>query len=361
MSGSRFGEIFSVTTFGESHGEAVGCVIDGCPAGVRADFDLLRKDLARRRPGAGAAATSRAEPDEPEVLSGVFEGLTTGTAIAVLIRSTQKRSADYDSLKDVFRPGHADVTYLAKYGFRDHRGGGRASGRETAGRVAAGAFAKMLLAQSGISFSGWVSEIAGIKAPNPGEAGFDAEQIEKNSLCMPCAASVALALEKIDTLRKEGDSAGGIVNCVISSVPAGLGEPVFNKLDAMLAHAMLSIGAVKGFEIGTGFGAALLKGSQNNDGLVSGGFASNNSGGVLGGISTGQDIEFRVAFKPVPSISKKQQTMGTDGAEHEIEIGGRHDICICPRAVPVVEAMAAIVIADLLLQNRASRANWKDG
>jgi len=319
--GNTFGNIFKVTTFGESHGEAMGAVIDGCPAGLEISICDIEKELARRRPGKEYG--SRDEQDTPEFLSGVFEGKTLGSPIAVVVRNENQNSKDYDELKDIYRPGHADFTWDAKYGFRDHRGGGRSSGRETLCRVAAGAIAKKFLAVYGIEIN-----------------------------------AKAITDANIEELKKEGDSQGGIISCIVKGVPAGLGEPVFDKLDARLAAAMLSIGACKGIEFGAGFKAAGMKGSENNDApSVEGGgkFASNNSGGILGGISTGQEIIFNVAIKPAPSISKPQKAYAKDGSVKEISVKGRHDACIVPRAVPVVEAMAAIVLADFLLLSRASR------
>jgi chorismate synthase len=371
MSGNIFGTIFTVTTFGESHGPAMGCVVCGCPAGVPLSAELVRKELALRRPGAGGPATTRAEADEPEILSGVFEGRTLGTPIAVIVRNTAARSADYGELKDLYRPGHADWTWEAKYGFRDYCGGGRSSGRETLCRVAAGAVAKALLSQYGVSIRAWTQAAAGISAPVSGDPGFDLAEAGRNSLRMPHAGTAALALAKIEELRTAGDSAGGLVSCSVSGVPPGLGEPVFGKLDALLAQAMLSLGAAKGIEFGAGFAAASSCGSVQNDipaaasntiaplpsGIPSLAYGSNNAGGVLGGISTGMPLEFTVAFKPVPSIQAKQRTVDRSGADRELSVKGRHDVCVCPRAVPVVEAMTALVLADLLLQNRASRLN----
>ncbi|MDR3325220.1 MAG: chorismate synthase [Spirochaetaceae bacterium] len=371
MSGNSFGVIFRVTTFGESHGPALGCVVDGCPAGVAFSACDLRRELARRKPGGGGAATTRNEDDEAEILSGVFEGLTLGTPIAILIRNASARSADYDALKDVYRPGHADWCCEAKYGRRDHRGGGRTSARETVGRVAAGAVAKRLLAEHGIGVRAWCREIAGIAAPEEGEGDFDWDEAERNSLRVPSAKSASRIMRKIEELRAAGDSAGGVVSCRVAGLPAGLGEPVFEKLDALIAQACLSIGAAKGIEFGSGFALAEMLGSQSNDALVRAdgsspqnllppsvphvSFATNNAGGVLGGISNGMPLEFRVAFKPVPSISKPQRTVARDGAEREISVKGRHDVCVCPRAVSVVEAMTALVLADALLRNRCSR------
>jgi chorismate synthase len=346
VAGNTFGEIFKVTTFGESHGPALGCIIDGCPAGLPLSVTDIEKELARRRPG--SVYGSRDEKDSPEILSGVFEGKTLGSPIAIVVRNANQKSGDYDELKDIYRPGHADFTWEAKFGFRDWRGGGRSSGRETLCRVAAGSAAKKFLCASGIVIRAWASSIAGLQMPSPGEEGFDFDEIERNSLRVPCAASASEALAKIEQLRGEGDSAGGIVSCLITGASSGLGEPVFDKLDARLACAMLSIGACKGVEFGAGFAAAALKGSENNS-------SENSSGGILGGISNGQDIFFRAAFKPTPSISKPQKAVDREGKTREIAINGRHDVCIVPRAVPVVEAMAALVLADFTLLSRVNR------
>jgi chorismate synthase len=371
MAGNIFGAIFTVTTFGESHGPALGCVVCGCPAGVPLSAELVRGELARRRPGAGGPSTTRTEADEPEILSGVFQGRTLGTPIAIIVRNTSGRSADYDALKDLYRPGHADWTWEAKYGFRDHRGGGRSSGRETLCRVAAGAVARALLSQYGVSIRAWTQTAAGINAPSPGEAGFDPDEAERNPLRMPHAETAARALAELEKLRAAGDSAGGTVSCSVTGLPPGLGEPVFGKLDALLAAAMLSLGAAKGIEFGAGFAAAASRGSLQNDrpipadsgnaplplppGIPALTYSGNNAGGVLGGISTGMPLTFTVAFKPIPSISIKQETVDRSGGIKELTVKGRHDVCVCPRAVPVVEAMTALVLADLLLQNRASR------
>jgi chorismate synthase len=371
MGGNSFGTIFTVTTFGESHGAAAGCVVDGCPAGLPLGPEDIGRELRRRRPGGGPAGTSRAEPDEPEILSGVFEGRTLGSPIAILVRNTGQHSGDYDDLRDLYRPGHADWTGEAKYGRRDHRGGGRSSGRETLGRVAGGAVAKIFLAHRGISIQAWTSSIAGIDLPGPETPGFDAAEIDKNPFRLPRHDYTERVMEKIEALKKEGDSAGGIVACTVQGLPPGLGEPVFGKLDARIAEAMLSIGAARGIEFGAGFAAAGMKGSESNDrplpadtgagdwdlppGVPALRFATNHAGGVLGGMSTGMPLEFRTAFKPVPSIAKPQTTVDRQGAVRELAIRGRHDICIVPRAVPVVEAMAALVIADLLLLHRSAR------
>jgi len=344
VAGNTFGELFKVTTFGESHGRAMGCVIDGCPAGLEISVSEIEKELSRRRPG--AIYGSRNEEDKPEILSGVFEGKTLGSPIAIVVYNTNQRSGDYDALKDIYRPGHADFTWEAKFGFRDHRGGGRSSGRETLCRVAAGAVAKKLLAVSGIEICAWASSIAGLQMPAIGEEGFDFDEIERNPLRVPYAAGALNAMAKIEELRSEGDSAGGVISCLATGVTAGLGEPVFDKLDARLAAAILSIGACKGIEFGSGFAAAAMKGSENNVG---------NSGGILGGISSGEDIFFKAAFKPTPSISKPQKAHDREGNTKEISIKGRHDVCIVPRAVPVVEAMTALVLVDFLLLSRSAR------
>ena len=333
----------------------MGVVIDGCPAGLELNEALIQKDLDRRKPGGSVASTSRQEPDRAELLSGVFCGKTTGAPICILIQNTSQRSKDYSALEGVFRPGHADFTYFSKYGIRDHRGGGRASGRETAARVAAGAVARALMARHDVRFMAWTEEAAGVKC-----AEWDEAQIEANPMRAPDSAAAEQMLKKIEALRAAGDSAGGVVaGRICGNVPAGLGEPVFDKFEALLAHAMLSIGAVKAIEFGAGFKAAELKGSECNDpilakdGLIS--FAKNDAGGTLGGISTGQEISFRLAVKPVPSIAIGQLTANEEGEQVEIAIGGRHDACICPRIVPVAEAMAALVTADLFLRNRAAR------
>jgi chorismate synthase len=369
MGGNSFGTIFTVTTFGESHGPALGCVIDGCPAGVPLSVENIRHELSRRRPGGGGPATTRSEPDEPEILSGVFEGRTLGTPIAIVVRNTSQRSGDYDALKDVYRPGHADWVWEAKYGFRDHRGGGRSSGRETLGRVAAGAVAKAFLAGFGVRIRAWTSSAAGIDAPGPGESGFDLDEAERNSLRVPHRETAERILKAVEELRASGDSAGGIVSCSAAGLPPGLGDPVFGKLDARLAAAMLSIGAAKAVAFGAGFAAASSRGSLQNDrpipkggaagplppGIPGLGYETNNAGGVLGGISTGMPLEFTVAFKPIASISAHQKTADREGNVRDLVIEGRHDVCVCPRAVPVVEAMTALVLADLLLLNRSGR------
>ena len=342
MAGNCFGTLFKVVTFGESHGPAIGCVVDGCPAGLLLSPGDIKKELIRRRPlppgNEGAfVSTARDEEDEPEILSGVFEGKTLGTPIAVLIQNKKANSADYDNLKGFFRPGHADETWQAKFGFRDHRGGGRASGRETASRVAAGAIARVFLASQGIDVCAWTSQAAGLDAPWPDTAFFSRDEIEKNPLRMPNSETAEMALEKIKALAEKGDSAGCSVSCIAKNLPAGLGEPVYDKLDARIAGAMLSIGAAKAIEFGAGFMVSRQRGSEQD-------YQKNISGGVLGGLSTGEDLFFTVAFKPVPSIKGK----------------GRHDVCIAPRVVPVVEAMCALVLTDFVLMQRCARISYKD-
>jgi chorismate synthase len=375
MAGNTFGTFFTVTTFGESHGPALGCIVDGCPAGVPLDAEAIGCELCRRRPGGGGPSSARFEPDEPEILSGVFEGKTLGSPIAIVARNAGARSADYDALKNLYRPGHADWTWEAKYGLRDHRGGGRSSARETLGRVAAGAVAKAFLTAQGIFIRSWTSAAAGIEAPPFDSPDFDLDEVERNPLRFPNRLCAERALEEIERLRGLGDSAGGTVSCrVTGRLIPGLGEPVFDKLDARLAAAMLSLGAAKGVEFGAGFGAASSRGSANNDPLVpppeplldrrgilprgvpDANFASNNAGGILGGLSTGMPLEFTVAFKPVPSISLPQKTLDRKGRVRDLVITGRHDVCVCPRAAPVVEAMAALVLADMILLNRMSRS-----
>lgn len=341
MAGSTFGEAFRVTTFGESHGGAVGVVVDGVTPGVPIDTADVQRELDRRKPGQSAVTTPRMEPDTVHILSGIFEGKTTGTPMLMILYNADANPRAYNDIKDLFRPGHADYTYLKKYGLRDWRGSGRASGRETAGRVAAGAVARKLLERRGVSVLAYTLRAAGISCRS-----FEPDQIEGNPLraCDP-AAAVEMA-RRIEELRERQDSAGGIVECQITGVEPGLGEPVFDKLDAELAHAIVSIGAVKGIEFGAGFAAADRTGSENNDEMRASGFVSNNAGGIIGGISTGEPIVFRAVVKPTSSIARAQQTVDLQGNEREIRTEGRHDVCICPRIVPVVEAMAAIVVED---------------
>jgi chorismate synthase len=349
MAGSTFGKLFRVTTWGESHGPAVGATVDGCPPGLALAPGDIQRDLDRRRPGTGGpAASPRKEPDRVEILSGVFEGRTTGTPISLAIFNQDAHSKSYDHLRQIFRPGHGDITYLKKYGIRDHRGGGRASARETAARVAAGAVARKLLAGIGIEIRAYTVALGGIVT-----ARRDLAAIDGNDLRCPDAATAARMEERIAQVRGEGDTLGGIVEILTSGCPAGLGEPVFDKLDAELARALMSIGAVKGVEIGAGFAAAAMKGSENNDPLEPAGFKGNNAGGILAGISSGQDIIARVAVKPIPSIGREQETIDLDGQPVKIKIGGRHDIAAIPRIIPVCEAMVALTLADHLLRQRA--------
>lgn len=357
MAGSEFGTVFRVMTWGESHGAGVGVTIDGCPAGLPLCKEDIQRYLDRRKPGQSRYTTARQEADEVEILSGVFEGKTTGTPIALMVRNQDQRSKDYSAIMDVYRPGHADWGFDQKYGFRDYRGGGRSSGRETTARVAAGAVACRLLKQYGITVAAYTKSIGPYEVvPDR----FDWAERDKNRLFMPDAETAAQAEAWLDGLMAEQDSAGGVVECQITGVPAGVGEPVFDKLDACLAHAVMSIGAVKGFEVGDGFAAAHLRGSVNNDefyrdeqGQVK--KRTNHSGGILGGMSDGSPIVFRAAFKPTPSIARLQRTVNRAGEDTEICIHGRHDPIVVPRAVVVVETMAALTVADLLLRNRTSR------
>ncbi len=356
MAGSVYGTVFKVTTFGESHGAALGAVVDGCPAGLSLDEGYIQGFLDRRKPGQSKYSSQRKESDKVEILSGVFEGRTLGTPIAMLIRNEDQRSKDYSELKDVYRPGHADYCFDEKYGFRDYRGGGRSSGRETASRVAAGAIAIKLLNELGIEVSAFSRAIGPFTVL---QDEMDLSEALNNPLCIPNHDIYMKASDFIDKLRSENESAGGIIECWITGLPVGLGEPVFDKLDAELAKAILSIGAVKGFEIGDGFNAADLTGSENNDPFISENGRicklTNHSGGTLGGFSDGDRLVFRAAIKPTPSIGKPQKTVDSSGLEKELIIKGRHDPLIVPRAVVVVEAMAAIAIADMLLRNMASK------
>lgn len=343
MAGNTTGRLFRVTTWGESHGPALGAVIDGCPPGIALSEEDIQADLDRRRPG-GWLSSPRKEADQVEVLSGVFQGRTTGTPISLMIRNRDVRSKDYDLLATVYRPGHADRTYVQKYGLRDWRGGGRSSGRETAARVAAGAVARKLLRQHGIEVKAYTIALGGISAKT-----FDWAEIDRNPLYCPDHEAAQMMEARLQEVKQSGDSLGGIVEITATGCPPGLGEPVFDKLDARLAGALMSIGAVKGVEIGAGFAAAAMLGSENNDLPTLDGYAGNHAGGVLGGISTGMDIVLRAAVKPIPSISLPQQTITTEGAPTTIEIKGRHDISAIPRIVPVCEAMVLLVIADFML------------
>ena len=370
MAGSTFGTNLRITTWGESHGAGLGVVVDGCPAGLSLADSDIQAYLDRRKPGTSAYTTPRKEADRVQILSGVFEGKTTGTPISMMVSNTNEHSKDYDALRDLYRPGHADYTFDQKFGIRDHRGGGRSSGRETIGRVAGGAVAAKVLAECGISFLTYATQIGPVKI-DPDR--FDPGEIANNPLCMPDAEAVKEAAAYLDQCRAEQDSAGGIIECVITGVPAGVGAPVFDKLDAKLAQAIFSIGAVKGFEVGDGFAVAEANGSGNNDAFVlenAGGThmqdasakktngitkATNHAGGILGGISDGSPIVFRAAIKPTPSIGKEQKTVTKDGKETVISIAGRHDPIIVPRAVVVVECMAAVTILDLMMENLGSR------
>jgi chorismate synthase len=359
MAGTTIGQIFRLTTFGESHGDATGGVIDGCPAGLKIDIDFIQKELTRRKTGQSFFSSQRKEDENIVFISGVFEGKTTGTPLAFIIKNSDAKSDDYELLKNIFRPSHADFTYEEKYGLRDYRGGGRASARETVARVVAGAIAKILLMHYKIAITGYVSQIGNISLDADFKK-FDLSFIEKNPVRCPDKKKSIKMVQFLETIKKEKDTAGGVINCIISSCPPGLGEPVFDKLQADLAKAMLSIPSVKGFEYGSGFHASVLKGSENNDIFELGKdkkvkTKTNRSGGIQGGISNGEDIFFRVAFKPIPSVMQKQNTLDKNRKKVTLEIKGRHDVCIVPRAVPVVEAMAAIVIADHLLRNKTAR------
>ena len=353
MAGNTFGNFFKLTTFGESHGEAIGGVIDGCPAGVSIDLDAIENEMMRRRPGQSAIVTQRKEADTVRFLSGIFEGKTTGTPIGFIIENTNQKSTDYTHIKDSYRPSHADFTFDKKYGHRDYRGGGRSSARETASRVAAGAIAKQLL--TGITVDAYVSSVGDVFLEKPYQA-LDFKQTEQNEVRCPDAETASKMITKIKEIKKQGDTIGGTVTCVIQNVPVGLGEPVFDKLHAQLGKAMLSINAVKGFEFGSGFCGARMKGSEHNDLFNEDGTTKSNlSGGIQGGISNGMDIYFRVAFKPVATIMQKQQTINHNGEKVAMQGKGRHDPCVVPRAVPIVEAMAALTIADFWLANKISR------
>jgi len=347
MAGNTFGKVFKVTTWGESHGTAVGATIDGCPPGLPLEEEAIQKDLDRRRPGGGGPASPRKEPDKVEILSGVFEGRTTGTPISLAIFNKDAHSKSYDHLRDIFRPGHGDITYLKKYGIRDHRGGGRASARETAARVAAGAVARLLLRRHGVTVTAYTIALGGVRAEKR-----DLEEITANRLFCPDAAAAEAMERRVAEVKRRGDTLGGVVEILAGNCPPGLGEPVFDKLDGDLAGALMSIGAVKGVEIGAGFAAAEMTGSENNDPITPEGFAGNNAGGILAGISNGDDIIVRAAVKPIPSIARRQQTINLEGEPVTIKIGGRHDISAIPRIIPVCEAMVCLTLADHLLRQR---------
>lgn len=363
MAGNTIGTVFRLTTYGESHGAAIGGVIDGCPAGIEVDADFIQACLNKRRPGQSETSSPRQESDVLEILSGVFEGKTTGSPIAFMIRNKDYKPGDYDHIRDAFRPSHADFSWTAKYGVRDHRGGGRSSARETATRVAGGAFAQLLLKKSGINITAWVSAVGPVAITKP-LPHLNLNLIETNTVRCPDPETSGQMLRYIEQLKAEGDTTGGVITCLLKNVPAGLGEPVFDKLQADLARAMLSINAVKGFEYGSGFLGSAMKGSAHNDiieaiekdttgkpGLKT---KTNYSGGIQGGISTGEEIYFRVAFKPVATLMKNQQTLDKQGKQITLEGKGRHDVCVVPRAVPIVEAMAALVLADHFLRTKCS-------
>lgn len=350
MSGNTFGKLFQITTWGESHGPAVGVVVDGCPPGIELNEAIVQKMLDRRRPGKVATSTSRKEADQAKILSGVFESQTTGTPIMILVENQDARSGAYQDIADVFRPGHGDFTYQAKYGIRDWRGGGRASARETLGRVAAGAVAAQVLKQENIIIIAHTLSLGGVRAES-----FNLQSIHQNLFCCADPIAAEKMAAEVEQVKREGDSLGGIVEVRAKNVPAGLGEPVFDKLDADIAKALMSIGAVKGVEIGAGFGAAVMRGSENNDPMSPEGFLSNNAGGILAGISNGDEIIVRAAVKPIPSIRLEQQTIKTDHSPTQISIEGRHDIAAIPRINVVCEAMVGLVIVDHLLRQRSIR------
>ncbi len=353
MSGNTFGKLFTVTTFGESHGLALGCIVDGCPPGLELSEADLQADLDRRKPGTSKFTTQRREPDQVKILSGIFEGKTTGTPIGLLIENTDQRSKDYGDIMNTFRPGHADYTYEQKYGIRDYRGGGRSSARETAMRVAAGAIAKKYLKEKlGVEIRGYLSQLGPIKVDL-----IDWDQVPNNPFFAPDASKVPELEAYMNTLRKSGDSIGAKVNVVASNVPVGLGEPIFDRLDADLAHALMSINAVKGVEIGDGFACIEQKGSEHRDELTPEGFLSNHAGGVLGGISTGQDIVASIALKPTSSILNPGRSINKQGEPIEVVTKGRHDPCVGIRATPIAEAMMAIVLMDHLLRHRAQNSD----
>jgi len=356
MAGNTFGKVFSVTTFGESHGPALGAIVDGCPPGLPLSEADLQRDLDRRRPGQSKYTTQRQEADEVRILSGVFEGVTTGTPIGLVIENTDQRSRDYTNIQDVFRPAHADFTYQKKYGIRDYRGGGRSSARETAMRVAAGAIAKKYLAEKyGASVRGYLAQIGHLHVQR-----VDWDEIDRNPFFCPDAGIVADIAEFIDRLRKDGDSIGARVTVVASGIPVGLGEPVFDKLDADIAAALMSINAVKGVELGAGFAVVEQRGTEHRDEMTAAGFLSNNAGGILGGISTGQDIVASIALKPTSSLRLPGRSVNAQGEEVEVVTTGRHDPCVGIRATPIAEAMMALVLMDHLMRQRAQNPGWLD-
>jgi len=356
MAGNTFGKLFKLTTYGESHGVAIGGIIDGCPSGLKLDFEAIQNEMERRKPGQSKIVTQRKEPDTVEFYSGIFEGVTTGTPIGFVIHNTNQKSKDYTHIKEVYRPSHADYTYDKKYGVRDYRGGGRSSARETASRVVAGAIAKQML--DAIKINAFTSSVGDIFIDKPYQ-DLDFSKIETNVIRCPDEASAEKMIAKVQEIKKQGDTIGGTITCVIQNVPVGLGEPVFDKLHAELGKAMLSINAVKGFEYGSGFCGAKMLGSEHNDLFNEDGSTKTNlSGGVQGGISNGMDIYFRVAFKPVATVIQKQEALNSSGEIVEMQGKGRHDPCVVPRAVPIVEAMAALVIADFTLLRRQESRDW---
>jgi chorismate synthase len=358
MAGSTFGQVFRITTFGESHGRGLGVVVDGCPAGLEIDEAFIQQEMDRRRPGQSAIVTQRKEGDIVEILSGIFEGKTQGTPIGMVIYNADQKSKDYEHIKSSYRPSHADYTFDARFGFRDYRGGGRSSARETAARVAAGAIAKQLLSRQGISIQAYVSRVGEIALEKPYQE-LDLKNTDSNDVRCPDPTTAEQMIQLIRQIRKVGDTIGGVVSCVIKGVPAGLGEPVFDKLHADIAKAMMSINAAKGFEYGSGFSGTFLRGSQHNDAFYIVGSdvktRTNLSGGIQGGISNGMDIYFNVAFKPVATIMMDQESVNQSGEAVTVSGKGRHDPCVLPRAVPIVEAMAALVLADHWLRLRLAR------
>lgn len=358
MAGNTFGTLFRLTTFGESHGAALGGIIDGCPAGLAINLDFVKSELQRRKPGQSHITTQRKEEDEVKFLSGIFEGKTTGHPIGFTIENTNQKSNDYEHIKDAYRPSHADFTFQEKYGIRDYRGGGRSSARETACRIVGGAIAKLYLKHRNVSIQAYVSQVGNIKLEKKYQ-DLDLSKTEESIIRCPDAATAYKMVSYIEDIRKEGDTIGGIVSCVVKGTPVGLGEPVFDKLHADLGKAMLSINAVKGFEYGEGFNSINFKGSELNDAFTSTdgkvNTTTNHSGGIQGGISNGQDIYFNVAFKPVATIMQDQQSIDKEGNETTVKGKGRHDPCVLPRAVPIVESMAALVLVDHILRNKTSK------
>jgi len=363
MAGNSFGQIFKLTTFGESHGIAIGGVIDGCPSGLKIDFEFIQHELHRRKPGQSHITTQRKESDTVEFLSGIFEGITTGTPIGFIIKNEDQKSKDYSHLKDNFRPSHADFTYESKYGIRDYRGGGRSSARETACRIVGGAIAKLILQHYSITINAFVKQVGEIKT-NKNFDELDLSKTEKYIVRCPDEATAQQMINYIEEIKKQGNTVGGIIQCVVQNAPVGLGEPVFDKLHAVLGHAMLSINAVKGFEIGSGFASVTKKGSELNDIFIPSNqktinsfpkTITNNSGGIQGGISNGMPIYFNVAFKPVATIMHSQDSINKEGSKINLEAKGRHDPCVLPRAVPIVESMAALVMVDFLFMSKVNK------